>query len=177
MTTPEPVSPTSPVRISSDTTEGSTLAAMSATEPGSRVMAGETGANSNDGSVVGAGSRPAANTPMAAPTAPITSAVTSTPMIADGRSRRSNSACRRVNRSAGDLTPGSGRSGATAGGPNRAPDAGSRQGSSGGRPIPCSPGARPNASARYSGTGGAPSLTGPRDGRGPKGPATPPGRA
>jgi NAD(P)-dependent dehydrogenase (short-subunit alcohol dehydrogenase family) len=34
MTTPEPVSPTSPVRISSDTTEGSTLAAMSATEPG-----------------------------------------------------------------------------------------------------------------------------------------------
>ena len=43
MTTPEPVSPTSPVRISSDTTDGRTRAAMSATEPGSRVTAGRHG--------------------------------------------------------------------------------------------------------------------------------------
>ncbi len=189
MTTPDPVSPTSPVRTSRDTTDGSTRAAMSATDPGSRVTAGATVASWNAGSSTAAGNRLAAKTPMAAPIAPITSAATSTPMIADGRNRRSNSACRRVNRSAGTGSATSGTSACSAGGPSRAPAFGSRHGSpggsacssgaspAGGRPrlSPPPPG-RPKASSRNSGTGGAPSITGVAVRRAPKEPPTPPGR-
>ena len=191
MTTPEPVSPKSPVRTSSDTTDGSTLAAMSATDPGSRLTAGATGDSSKAGSVTAAGSRLAANTPIAAPNAPITSAATSTPMTADGRSRRSNSACRKVNRSAGSGSARSLAGVSMAGGPSRAPAVGiapriARRLGLVGRQLraPAAgrgcrrrrPG-RPKASCRNSGCGGSPSSDRRRPAGGDRRTrATPPGR-
>ena len=51
----------------------------------------------NSGSAAVAGSRPASRKPTTPPTAPTSRAATSQPISAAGRSRRSNSACRRVN--------------------------------------------------------------------------------
>src|SRR4051812_34660214 len=162
---------------------------MSAIEPGSRLTDGATVASWNCGSVTLAGSRFAANTPMAAPTAPMTSADTSNPISADGRSLRSNSACRKENRSAGCNSGDGDASGASAGGPSRAPAVGSDHGSAGGAPgsesvfaaggrgrLSWDPGGRPKASSRYSGTGVDPSGTGPFGLRGANDPPTPPGR-
>ena len=160
-------------------------AAMSAIDPGSRLTAGVTGASGTRDRSRPRGQRFAGEHPDhgAEPRRPPAPSPTA-PMNAHGRSRRSNSACRRVNRSAG-TGDRAGRSVVPAGGPSLAPGLGdrarvprwlglvSRRVRAGGRPrLSPVPTGRPKASSQEFRNGGAPSDTGARrrPDRGPKDP-------
>ena len=105
MTTPEPVAPAWPTRTSMETTAGVTRAAMSDTEPGSRVMAPST----SDSSVPGASSGVSAAVRVSSqPTPPPTAPTSRTASSASTESRTERSRRRSFFRPRPSTTTGPG---------------------------------------------------------------------
>jgi hypothetical protein len=88
MTTPEPVAPAEPTRTSMETTAGVTRAAMSDTEPGSRLMPASTSESSVPGAISGdSAAERVRYQPRPPPTAPTSRTASST--SAETRTERS----------------------------------------------------------------------------------------
>jgi hypothetical protein len=128
MTTPDPVPPSSPTRISMETTAGTVRAAMSATDPIGRSLLCTVWVIDGSGSVRSAAPS-AVSRPTSPPAAPTSSATSPRAARARGCTRRPNSSSRTLSRAPSPRT-GSGPAGsAVGGGPSATAASGFRQGS------------------------------------------------